>query len=392
MGNGTRIDVRRDVGSGLGMTGRATAHETTTPAWAIGALAAAVLLSACGGGTDAPASADTGGAPAAATADAAPGAAATPTTDATGPDAVTDDDATEAATDTTEDAGFALDRVPVSTVPLGDFPYFQLPEGYVALSAFTREYPFDRVGFWTGEAIEWVEGRFHVSHIRSDGSGYSPLQVERNIAAVVEQAGGVHVFSGVEPREVREALWAGTDSFPTRYRNSVCFATQPVHVYVVRRADRAIWVRQCSNGDKGGGWVIGETEAFQATATLLPRQAIEQALGETGRVALQVNFATDQADVLPDSLPQIDEIVALLEADPALRLAIEGHTDDTGPAARNRTLAQARAEAVVALVVARGIAADRLEAAGYGPDRPVADNATEDGKAQNRRVELVSLQ
>lgn len=389
MGNGTRFGVRRDVGSGMGMTERANARETTMPAWAIGALAAAVLLSACGGGTDAPASADTDNAPATATADAASDSEAIPTDDATGPDAVTDDDA---ATDAAEDAGFSLDGVPVSTVPLGDFPYFQLPDGYVAYSAFTREYPFDRVGFWTGDAIEWVEGRFHVSHIRSDGSGYSPLQVERNIAAVVEQAGGVHVFSGVEPREVREALWAGTDSFPTRYRNSVCFPTQPVHVYVVRRADRAIWVRQCSNGDKGGGWVIGETEAFQATATLLPRQQMEQALGETGRVALQVNFATDQAEVLPDSLPQIDEIVALLEADPALRLTIEGHTDDTGPAERNRTLARARAEAVVALVVARGIAADRLEAAGYGPDRPVADNATEEGKAQNRRVELVSLQ
>ncbi len=366
------------------MTGVGSVRHASRPATACAspvrllaaALALALTLTACGERDR------VSGAPAG---EAAPAAAETGTPDAR------DTPPAEPATPE-PDAGFSLDAIPVSTVALGDFPYIRLPSGYTSFEAFTNTYPFDRVGFWTGDRIEWVDGRFHVSHIRSDGSGYSPLQVERNIAAVVEQAGGVHVFSGRVPPEVQDELRAGTSSFATRYRNGTCFHSEAVHVYVIRRADRAIWVRQCSNGDKGGGWIIGETEPFEATAALLPSSEIQQALGEHGRIALQVNFASDQAVVLDDSLPQVEEIVSLLQADDALRLSIEGHTDDTGAAERNRALALSRAQAVVDLVVARGIDAGRLEAAGYGADRPVADNATEDGKAANRRVELVSLQ
>ncbi len=309
------------------------------------------------------------------------------------PEPPSEPDATrEAALEPDAVAGFSLDKLPVSTTSLGDFPYIQLPAGYTSSDSFTRVYPFDRVGFWTGDQVEWVEGKFHVSHIRPDGVTYSPIQVERNIAAIVEQAGGVRVFSGREPPEAAEAIRTGTSSFAPRYRNGLCFHTEPVHVYVIRRADRAIWIRQCSNGDNGGGWIIGETEPFESTAALLPSSQIEQALGESGRIALQVNFASDEAVVLEESMPQIGEIVSLLEANDGLRLSIEGHTDDTGTPERNRMLALARAQAVVDLVVARGIDAGRLEAAGYGSDRPVADNTTEDGKATNRRVELVSLQ
>lgn len=78
-----------------------------------------------------------------------------------------------------------------------------------------------------------------------------------------------------------------------------------------------------------------------------------------------------------------------MNADPALDLSIEGHTDSTGNAARNRTLSQSRAESVVSAITNAGIAGDRLDAAGHGDTRPVADNADEAGRARNRRVELV---
>lgn len=85
------------------------------------------------------------------------------------------------------------------------------------------------------------------------------------------------------------------------------------------------------------------------------------------------------------------EVLKLLEQNPALRLSVEGHTDNTGAAAHNRQLSEARARAVVAHLTQHRIAATRLRAAGFGPDKPLADNATEAGKAQNRRVELVKL-
>lgn len=82
-------------------------------------------------------------------------------------------------------------------------------------------------------------------------------------------------------------------------------------------------------------------------------------------------------------------MLKLLQTSPDLRLAIQGHTDNAGTPAHNQTLSEARAQAVVADLVGAGIAPDRLAAAGFGQTKPVADNATEEGKAKNRRVELV---
>ncbi|MBC8084221.1 MAG: OmpA family protein [Hymenobacter sp.] len=108
-------------------------------------------------------------------------------------------------------------------------------------------------------------------------------------------------------------------------------------------------------------------------------------------MALYVNFDTDQATIRPESEPTLAEVVTLLRQNPALRLAVQGHTDNAGTPAHNQQLSEGRAAAVVASLTGAGIAAGRLEAAGFGQSKPVADNATEAGKAQNRRVELVKL-
>lgn len=81
----------------------------------------------------------------------------------------------------------------------------------------------------------------------------------------------------------------------------------------------------------------------------------------------------------------------LLADSPDLRLAVQGHTDNTSTPAHNQQLSEARAQAVAAALAAQGIAAGRLQPAGFGQTRPLADNATEAGRALNRRVELVKL-
>lgn len=85
------------------------------------------------------------------------------------------------------------------------------------------------------------------------------------------------------------------------------------------------------------------------------------------------------------------EVLTLLQQNPQLRLAVQGHTDNAGTAAHNQQLSTARAQAVVAELAKAGIAANRLQAAGFGQTKPLADNATEEGRAKNRRVELVKL-
>jgi OmpA-OmpF porin, OOP family len=112
-----------------------------------------------------------------------------------------------------------------------------------------------------------------------------------------------------------------------------------------------------------------------------------------GRVATQgILFDTGSARIRPESSPTLKDIADALRRDGALRLRIEGHTDSVGQASANLSLSEQRAQAVVAHLVEReGIPAARLEAAGLGDTRPAADNATPEGRQQNRRVELVVL-
>lgn len=110
----------------------------------------------------------------------------------------------------------------------------------------------------------------------------------------------------------------------------------------------------------------------------------------TGHVAVYgIYFDTGKAALRADSEAALSEILKLLKANPAWKMRVEGHTDNVGRGAANQALSQQRAEAVVAWLVARGVAAAHLSAAGLGDSRPVADNAGEEGRAKNRRVELV---
>ena len=121
--------------------------------------------------------------------------------------------------------------------------------------------------------------------------------------------------------------------------------------------------------------------------------AMASSIADSGSVAIYgINFDTGSSVIKPDSEPAIGEIVKLLTNNPALKVGIVGHTDMVGDAASNLKLSMARAQAVItALVSKHGIAATRLVAFGAGPWAPLASNKTDDGRAKNRRVELVEI-
>ena len=104
----------------------------------------------------------------------------------------------------------------------------------------------------------------------------------------------------------------------------------------------------------------------------------------------KIQFETGKADLKPVSFPVLDEVVTVLKSNPQIKeVDVEGHTDSTGSAEINRTLSKARAESVIKYIQSKGIKAGRLNPKGYGPDRPIADNATEEGREANRRVEFL---
>jgi outer membrane protein OmpA-like peptidoglycan-associated protein len=103
-------------------------------------------------------------------------------------------------------------------------------------------------------------------------------------------------------------------------------------------------------------------------------------------------FATGSATLEPQSSEQLHNIAAILKAYPATHLTIGGYTDNTGDAAQNLKLSQDRADNVTAELLKLGVAGDRLVAKGYGEEHPVGDNATEAGRAQNRRISMLVTQ
>jgi len=149
-------------------------------------------------------------------------------------------------------------------------------------------------------------------------------------------------------------------------------------------------------------WVQIEKGNGKIWLRIVEKQAMEQyivadaaALGSdiraTGHAAVYgINFDTGKSTIKPESAQAIGEIAKLLTADPSLKVFVVGHTDNVGGVDSNIKLSQDRAEAVLqALVRDHGIAPARLRASGCGPFAPVASNDIEEGRAKNRRVELV---
>jgi outer membrane protein OmpA-like peptidoglycan-associated protein len=153
-------------------------------------------------------------------------------------------------------------------------------------------------------------------------------------------------------------------------------------------AGKTIWIKIYSQETSIELTAI-EEKAFAASITPPTADALKTALDKDGRIALYVNFDFNKATLKPDAKPVIDQVVALMKNAPALKLEIDGYTDNVGAHDYNVKLSQDRAAAVVAALKAAGVDAARLSSNGFGPDKPIADDATAEGRAKNRRVELV---
>lgn len=121
----------------------------------------------------------------------------------------------------------------------------------------------------------------------------------------------------------------------------------------------------------------------------IPLQPIEV---QAGIVLRNLFFETNKYDIKPESEVELDKVVQFLQDNPTVKIQMEGHTDNVGSATDNQKLSQARAYAAVNYLVTKGIKGSRLVAKGFGATKPVADNKTEAGRAQNRRTELRVLE
>jgi OmpA-OmpF porin, OOP family len=162
-------------------------------------------------------------------------------------------------------------------------------------------------------------------------------------------------------------------------------------VFKLVKSDSEVWVKiELVGNDNSDNYVLTilEVEAMKQEVT---SDDILNALNTDGRIALYINFETGKSEIKPESKKAIDEITAMLKANPALKVSIEGHTDNVGNSQSNQTLSENRAKAVMNEIVSNGIDKTRLVSKGWGQTKPIDDNKTEEGKAKNRRVEVVKL-
>lgn len=222
----------------------------------------------------------------------------------------------------------------------------------------------------------------------------SSLEVLRSYQNALQRAGfqplyacvGQECGAPLSPNEIPtpSGFWCLSCKDPTRY-----IAAK------LTRASGDIYVALdvLNDSSHGGTWLtVVEVKPMEAgLITVKSAETLNTDIGTTGHSAIYgVYFDTGKAIVKPESDPTLAEIVKLLNADPAMRLHVVGHTDNTGTFALNLTLSKQRADAVVAALVGRyRIPAARLDAAGVGSLSPVATNRNEEGRAKNRRVELV---
>ena len=200
-----------------------------------------------------------------------------------------------------------------------------------------------------------LEGDFHSWDI-GNRQGTSQIQVFRNFQTALKNAG-----------------------FAIDYANS------PADIVAHKGTT---WIYIDNKGDYYYQTIITEKQMQQEVTA--DASSLGDEITKTGHVAVYgVHFDTGKATILPDSENILGEIAKLLQQNPDLKLRVEGHTDNQGNAAANQALSEKRAQAVVAWLTAHSVPAARLTAKGLGQTQPLADNSSEDGRAKNRRVELV---
>jgi OmpA-OmpF porin, OOP family len=223
---------------------------------------------------------------------------------------------------------------------------------------------FDHYAFKSGKTAPIdVEGHYTFIWYKTN-EGIKPpsrLAVVRNFQQATLKAGGTVVFTDDRYATLKFAkdgkeIWAQVDSaWNAGYQ-----------IFIIEKAGMA-------------QEIVASAEAFSND------------LKDTGHAAVYgIYFDSGQAVVKPESEPALEQIAKLLKGDPNLKVNVVGHTDNVGTIEANMKLSQARATAVAAALTSKyGIAAIKLKPYGVGPLSPVASNKTDDGKAKNRRVELV---
>jgi outer membrane protein OmpA-like peptidoglycan-associated protein len=234
---------------------------------------------------------------------------------------------------------------------------------------YEYEQNFDKILFKTGtkygeeKAVEGKKTYLYYKHKAEVKPQPSAFEILKNYENAVKSVGGATLVLDQSKSEATFKLTRNGKDTWVKVHN---FAYNPIQYRLV----------------------IVEPEPMQQQ---IVANDLLQSLNTDGFYAVYFQFATDKAELLPESAPLADQLVQFLTANAALKVSIEGHTDNVGDTAYNQSLSERRAKTVYDLLVKKGISAGRLAYKGWGAAIPVADNRKESGRALNRRVEVVKM-
>lgn len=284
---------------------------------------------------------------------------------------------------------FNIEDIPYSTADLGDFPFFKLPKGLKEMNKpLLRN--FDVCFFPIDGIMKPFEGKLYKINVNAErGEEFSQRYFEKSMEDYLASVGAVKVFDGEITREAYDQY---EKEDPNKGgEGDIGYFNEPIKFYVIRSKEKGNIYVQYSADNASGKLNVLQEEAFKQTMTKVTADDIVKDLSEKGKSILYINFDVDKSNVTKEGQEVVNQIATALKKDSALKIAIEGHTDNTGDAAHNKKLSSDRANSVMNNLVANGIDKARLTAKGFGAEKPLVANDTDDNKAKNRRVELVKV-
>lgn len=286
---------------------------------------------------------------------------------------------------------FDLAEVPATDKYLGTFPYLSAPEKTEYINGGGELLEFDQTFVPLNGVLTPVEGPSFRAYVHAEGGEkWSQFYVEKSYDDIILNLGGVKISD--ESVSVEEVERIGTDKLRAGGDGSFDFwNSDPIKTYVIKKPDGTVIYIQLQANSSRGSIQIAQNEAFEQTIQLIQAEEIKNQLDENGKAILYINFDTDKATLKSDGEKAVAEISKVLNQDGNLKLSIEGHTNNAGSVERNLALSKERAATVMDKLIEGVIEKDRLNATGFGSEKPMFDNSSEENMAKNRRVELIKI-
>jgi OmpA-OmpF porin, OOP family len=277
---------------------------------------------------------------------------------------------------------------------IGNYPFITAPKDYKIeneKNGVSESFEYQTMYLYNGKTNFTIEGKLGIIWV-SEGN-YNQKFFDKSVLTYLDGIGAQKIHDGTHPEEevIWEHLRKNMFSGKVSSHNIKVDRQEPFYIYAFKNNSKKYVVTVQSNSASGTIFIM-ELKEFEQTIKKYSAAEMQTEIDKNGKAILNINFDTDKATIKTDGQTIVNEIFTLLNSNQALKISIEGHTDNTGNIANNKQLSLDRANTVMEELIKKGINKERLKTSGFGSEKPLKPNNTEENKAENRRVELVKFQ